>query len=310
MSASRSRLWWAALIALAALCLGPPAGAQGAAPPPQTPSAAVAATASTESTAPTAPAPDDAPRWRYVVGLSTAFTPDEVGSSAHRWKVRPLWAVRLGRVRIATSRAASLLAFATHEPPETGASTDLFDAGAWRLRAALRYDQGRDELGSVDQRPGLPPVRPTLRARLTLGRPLAPGLGGSLNVTQDILGRDQGATLGADLGYSRMVGAATQWGLGLGLTAADARYMQSHFGLTAEQALHSGWAPHTPGAGLRDVHLSTGLTTALTPTWLAYVQVNVTRLVGPAAASPLVRSALGTELAFGVAWRCCGQAQP
>lgn len=269
------------------------------------------ATTSTDAQpAPRTPPKDELPQWRYVVGLATSFAPDTLGASSHQWKARPLWAMRVGRVRIATSRAAALLAFATNEPPTSGASAELFSAGDMRLRAALRYDQGRDELGSVDQRPGLPEVRPTLRLRLLLSKPLATGFGASINVTQDILGRDQGATAGIDFGHSRMVGAATEWGASAGLTAANADYMQSHFGLTAEQGMQGGWAPHTPGAGLRDVHVSTGLTTALTPSWLAYTQLSVTRLLGPAAQSPLVHSALSTELTLGVAWRCCGAARP
>lgn len=288
------------MAALAALTVPLTACAQGG---DAEPGASDAAAAQADGDAPASA--HEPPRWRYVVGVSTAFAPDAV-QHVNRWKVQPLWAVRVGRVRIATARAAALLAFGTTALPEAGASADVFTTGDLTLRAALRYDEGRDESGSVDQRPGLPEVRPTLRVRLALNKALTPTLGASVNVTQDILGRDLGATLGADLARSHKVSAATEWGLGAGVAAADTRYMQAHFGLSADQAAQGGWTPHTPGAGLRDVHVSTGLTTALTPTWLAYAQIGVTRLIGPAAQSPLVRDTLSARLTFGVAWRCCG----
>jgi outer membrane scaffolding protein for murein synthesis (MipA/OmpV family) len=94
-----------------------------------------------------------------------------------------------------------------------------------------------------------------------------------------------------DIGAAYSVALAPRWRLGLGVTAtyANANYMQSYFGVTPAQAVTSGYAPYTAGAGRRDVRAGAALTYIVNPKVAITTALSASSLQGDAQNSPLAR---------------------
>ncbi|MES2718178.1 MAG: MipA/OmpV family protein [Pseudomonadota bacterium] len=238
---------------------------------------------------------------RYALGLALIDAPTYAGASGREQKLRPLWALRYGRLRISGARASGLLG-----PPSvergSGASADLLDGPRWKLGLGLRIDNGRSA-GDDPALAGLPPIRRTLRARLHGGLNLGAGFSSSLSYAADILGRDGGAQLGWGLGYGWTPWPTASASVGLGATWADRRHMQTYFGITPGVAQHNGRMAFVPGAGLRDVHAGLALQVPLQGRWTLVGGLALSQLRGDAAASPLTRRPFGATASLALAWR-------
>ncbi len=94
-----------------------------------------------------------------------------------------------------------------------------------------------------------------------------------------------------DLGANYAVQLAPQWrgAVGVGTTYANAKTMQSFFGVTPAQAITSGYAAYSPGAGFRDVRASASLNYFVNSKWAVTGAVSATSLQGDAKRSPIVR---------------------
>lgn len=245
--------------------------------------------------------PDSAPPVRYLLGASLIVQPEYDGASRHETKVRPLWAVKFGRVRISTSGAGGLLGFGQEESAG-GASTSFIDTDKLRLGVALRVDSGRSS-GKASTTRGLPDVRRTLRARIYANYSFTKDLTLGATVSQDMLGRQGGMTLGTDLGWRFYRSPTLEWTSGVGLSAGNARNLRSYFGVPESAVAASGKPAYEPGGGLRDVHVGVGFTRAITRRWLVYGSAGVNHLIGPVADSPLIEKRTGTSATIGLAWR-------
>lgn len=246
------------------------------------------------------PEPEDQ-AMRYLLGASVAVRPEYDGARTHETKLRPLWAVQLGRWRISTSGGSALLGFG-REGAGPGASTQLVDTGKLRLGLSLRVDSGRDS-GDASTTRGLPDVRRTLRARLYANYSLAKdwNLGGALS--QDLLGRKGGLTASVDLGWRFYRSETLEWTSGVGISAGDAQNLRSYFGVPESAVAESGKPAYEPGAGLRDLHAGVGFTRPVSKHWFVFGSAGASRLLGPAADSPLVEQRNGTYASLGLAWR-------
>lgn len=238
---------------------------------------------------------------RYLLGASVAERPEYDGSRARQTKLKLLWALQFGRWRISTSGGSALLGFGRSDAGP-GASTTLIDSKRLRLGVALRVDSGRNS-GDASTTRGLPDVKRTLRARLYANYSLTPdlNLGGSLS--QDLLGRKGGLNAGVDLGWRFYRSPTLEWTSGIGVSAADAQNMRSYFGVPESAVEASGKPAYTPGAGLRDMHAGVGFTRSLSKHWFVFGSAGASRLLGPAADSPLTEKRNGTYAAIGAAWR-------
>ena len=79
--------------------------------------------------------------------------------------------------------------------------------------------------------------------------------------------------------------------------------MQTRFGISEEQAQRSGRPVYTPGSGLHDVPANLGFRTELSKEWFALGGISASRLMGPAADSPLTTLRNGMTATVGLAWR-------
>lgn len=253
------------------------------------------------ATAPAGPAAPSDDSLRYLLGASVSVAPEYDGASRMRTKIRPLWAVRFGRIRIATSGGSALLGFG-RENEGAGASTQLIETGKWRLGVALRFDSGRSS-GDADTTRGLPDVKRTLRARFYANYSLTKDWNVSGALSQDVLGHRGGLTASLDLGWRFYRSETTEWTSDIGLSAADAQNMRTYFGVPASATEASGKPAYEPGAGLRDAHLGIGFRHALDKHWFVFGSAGVSHLLGPAGGSPIVERRSNAGAAVGLAWR-------
>lgn len=237
---------------------------------------------------------------RYLLGAAVAVGPEYDGGSKFAAKVKPVWAVKFGRIRIASGGGSALLGFG-RGGAGPGASTQLVDRGPWRLGVSLRIDSGRDS-GDASATSGLPDVKRTLRARVYANYSLAPDWNLGATLSRDALGRGGGMAASLDLGWRFHRSDTTEWTAGMGLVAGDARNLRAFFGVPASAAT-PGRPAYQPGAGLREAYFSVGARHALDPHWFVFGSAGMSRLLGPAADSPLVQQRGGGFASVGVAWR-------
>lgn len=89
----------------------------------------------------------------------------------------------------------------------------------------------------------------------------------------------------------------------VGLTAVNRDHNAAYFGVSEEESRTSRNRMYAPGGGLRDVHASVRWNYALSPSWMVSTQVQVKRLQGDAARSPLVERTTNYTVSTGLAYR-------
>jgi outer membrane protein len=257
---------------------------------------------STEASAP-AVADDD---FRYLLGINVSSGPDYWGAARNSTGIKPLWAVRWGKWRLSTSGSAALMGFGNELPatgPGAGATRDLFRSDKLRVGYGLRLDNGRSSDNS-DITAGLPDVKKTLRGRVYGSYAMAPRWQVSGAFSQDLLDRQGGASF--DVGLSNQVfrSASSELTVGLSLAGGDGRHMNSYFGVPADSpaAARFGQA-FVPSGGLRELGFSLGYTRAFSARWVGFSGVSVSRLLGPAAASPITQRLGNHSWNLGLAYR-------
>jgi outer membrane protein len=247
-----------------------------------------------------APAAPEAPsRWEGAIGLQLAWSPEYSGAERRVVKATPAIFLRYGRLTITNASG-----FRTKRSDDVmrGLGLDLVQDNRWRVNVALRFDNGRSE-SSSGALAGLGDVKPTLRARATAGYTFdGPWrLGASWSV--DAFGSGGGSFGDLSGGWEHALGPASRLSLGASLTLAHSRYMQSYYGITPEQSARTGYPVYTPGSGARDLTLSAGLRHDFGPDWTLLTSASTTRLLGPAAASPLTGRKETWGLGAALAWR-------
>lgn len=245
--------------------------------------------------------PEEGVGREFLLGASLESSAGHIGDGGRAFSLKPVWHFQVGPVRVSRSRASTLLGTGLRSS-ETGVSADLFSVQQWRFGASLRLDNGRSFDGDPVWR-GLPDIRTTLRGRASVQRPLGGRWSWGASADQDLLGRDGGLRLNAGIHYHYPLSERTRWDFGLSATWGNARYMQTHFGITPAGAAAVGSAPYEPGGGLEGMQLSWNTSTALGPHWVLFGGVGVSTLRGDAARSPLVTRGTTSSATLGLAYR-------
>jgi MipA family protein len=246
------------------------------------------------------------PRWGYVLGTAVVLAPPYPGAGFSSTKVRPLFAIQYGRLRISTSRANAMLGFGT-DVAGSGVSADLLESRRWRFGLSARIDSGRKS-AEAQQLTGLPDIESTVIGRAYASYALTERWSVSASVSQDFLNRGGGMTLNHGLGYRaplKLLGQHTEWTAGVGLTYANSTRLQTRYGITPEQSAATGLPAFEPRAGYTDAGFGLGLTTTLGPRWVFFANTSWSRLLGDAARSPLTLDTQSRFTSMGLAYRCC-----
>lgn len=241
---------------------------------------------------------------RYVVGVTAVNAPIYWGQTERKTGLRPFLALKWGRFRISNSGAGSLIG----ESNAGGASTDVLRTENLRLRAGLRIDRGRKIDGDTTNRlEDLPPVRGTVRARLTATHRLSDTAAWNIGLNTDLLNRGGGTVV--QLGVSERLhapdwlqGLGGQWSVSAGLAGGDATYMRSYFGVAPGARR---FAAYEPGAGLRNANLGLSWQRHLgeKQQWVLFGGIGAQRMLGPAADAPFVQRRGSVTADFGLAYR-------
>jgi len=262
---------------------------------PALPAPSAATTSAAEPAAPTS----SRRNWDAAIGGVLVDAPEYSGSDRQRLRLNPGFYVRYGRVSLATRSG-----FRTAGDPgeRAGLRIDLSPSERLRLGVGLRYDAGRQESGS-DALKGLGDVPSTVRMRTMASYRLDGGWSAGSAVLLDMFGRGGGWQADLSVGRQLRFDADTTWSFGTALSFAGDRHMQTYFGISEEQAARTGYPVYEPRWGLRDLSAHLNARTELGGSWHAFYGGSVSRLLGPAAASPLTRQPNAWSLNAGVVYR-------
>jgi MipA family protein len=249
-------------------------------------------------TAPPAPAPVASP-WEGAIGLSTRWQPEYSGAGKQVLKLSPVFFLRYGRLTITNASG-----FVTRRETDVarGLGVDLVQGSRLRVNLAVRFDAGRSE-SSSDALKGLGDIKPTVRVRASASYRLEGPWRLGASWSADAFGRGGGNSGDVSLGWDHPITDATRLSLGMSLAAAQDRYMQTYYGITPAQASRTGYPAYEPGSGLRDATIGGGLRHDFGPRWTMLANASATRLLGPAAASPLTTRSTTWGVGAALAWR-------
>ena len=239
--------------------------------------------------------------FKYALGLQLQNQPEAPGAEIRDTRIKPVWALRWGRLHLSTGGGSMLMGFgSTVYGP--GASADLLKSDKLRVGISLRFDGGRNS-SDAHATQGLPDVRRTLRGRLYAGYAIAEDLQWSASLSQDLLGRGGGLILATDISKRLLRDEDSELSVGTGLSAGNGTQMRSYFGVRPEDVQASGLPAYEPGAGLRDVWLGISYTRLLNRHWITQASAGASRLMGPAADSPLAVRPAAASFAISLAYR-------
>lgn len=240
-------------------------------------------------------------RWEGAIGFTTSYRPEYSGSAKNIAKISPALFLRYGRFTITNASG-----FVTRRADDVvrGLGMDLSNSGPFRANLALRVDQGRGE-NSSDALTGLGDIKPTIRGRLNLSWRLDGPFRLGSSWSWDLLGKGGGyfGDVSAGLEHRFIDGNNSVINSYITLSAAGDRYMQTYYGVTEAQASRTRYPVYEARSGLRDVGWSMGFRTDLWDDWIFISGAGVSRLLGPAAQSPLTGNRNGWGINAGLAWR-------
>jgi len=240
-----------------------------------------------------------AARWEGAIGLVVHNSPNYPGAADSSTKGMPGFYLRYGRF---TATNAGGFVTRRADDVERGVSAELVRRDDLRVSLSARFDAGRDADSDAALR-GLPDLRATVRARLSVVQRLSDGWQLSAALSPDIVGRGGGAVAEAGIGREWRPAAGWRARADASLTWADGRYMDSRFGITTAQSAITGLRAWQPGSGLRDLGLGLGLNTDFGPHWIGFAGIGANHLIGGAKDSPLTHRVNSLNFNSGLAWR-------
>lgn len=169
-------------------------------------------------------------------------------------------------------------------------------AGPFSYSAALGYRAPRKEDGKLPfggkaskYLRGMGDVKGSATANLNLGYAVFDGLNVNVHTAQALSARETGSTYGAGLSGTLIKNESDTVTLSLGFEMADKKYAQAYYGVTAQQALKTGYKVYKPKAGMYQAEVAMSWQRKLDSHWSATGMLGATSLLRDAANSPLSR---------------------
>ena len=240
---------------------------------------------------------EQATRLEGAFGLSLAYHPEYAGAERRKLGATPGLFLRYGRFTLTN---ASDFATRRSDDLAAGLGVDMVRSEKLRVALSLRLDSGRSE-GSAAAFKGLGNVRSTLRLRTAASWQIDGPWRAGAAWSADLLGRGGGDTFDVSAGWARLLTKQTTLTVGGQLGLGSRRYMQTYFGISADQASRSAYPVYQPQAGLREGSLFIKLRRDIAREWIMVGSASASRLLGPAAASPITRTPNGWALNAGLA---------
>lgn len=172
-----------------------------------------------------------------------------------------------------------------------GGATGLFSYSAALGYRAPRKEDGKLPFGGKASKylRGMGDVKGSATANLNLGYALFDGLDLNVHTAQALSARESGSTYGAGLTGTLLKSETNTVTLSLGVEVADKKYAQAYYGVTAQQALKSGYKVYKPKAGAYQAQVAMSWQHKLDGHWGVTGMLGATSLLRDAANSPLAR---------------------
>ena len=215
----------------------------------------------------------------YVSG-GIALVPDYMGSDDYTVAAGPA-----ARFSFAGNREIKLIA--------TTLSSNLLDHEYLRLGPVINYRFARDSVDDevVDL---MRDIDGAFELGVTAGVDFMNDtnpryrFGAFVEVLQDVTGEHEGLLVTGSLQYWRPLGLAWDFGIRAAVTYASDDYMDTYFGVSADDSARSGLPQFSAGGGIRDVTVIPALILHFSRTWHVGGFVRYQRLLSDAADSPVV----------------------
>jgi len=237
-------------------------------------------------TAPVAVFREERPEWDVVLGAGISHQPEYEGSDEMDSSPFPFISLTYGRFGIG---------------PEAF-SFEIFDTDRLDLGVSLGYGGGRDpddiDSGYLD---GFAEIDASAIFGARLGYSFGPAE--AYVELEHYLGGSDGTSATVGVEYEQDLTARLSLNANLSATFSDDKYMESYFGVTAADALLTGYEPYKAGSGLRRVDLSIGAQYALTERWFVMGEIGVGQLSDDAKDSPIVRDDVQSKATMLVGFR-------
>ncbi|AFK64410.1 MltA-interacting MipA family protein [Advenella kashmirensis WT001] len=220
----------------------------------------------------------------FKLGLGAAIAPRYEGADEYRMQPFPVVDAQYGRF---FARSGD------------GLGLNIWQSPQLTIGAGLNMMDGYSE---SDVPEGIGKLSDTLGARVFVSTNAWAAIL-TVSATQAISKSERGLIANARVSYPYSVSERFKVIPSVSVEWANAKYMKSYFGINAQQAARSGLSEYRPSAGFKDVSLRVGFSYELTKTWSITGAAGVSRLMGDAADSPLVRRKSQAVGALGVAYR-------
>ncbi|AKJ27526.1 MipA/OmpV family protein [Caldimonas brevitalea] len=241
--------------------------------------------------------------WSVMLGVGATWTPDYQGSEDHSTSAIPL-------LHATVKTSIGRFGLGDIPGPRGPFVTYTFHESAqWSLGVGMGREPGRRERDASGSTPG----SETLRGMGEIDSATAYGLfaiyrleGWRLTGVWRGVSRSDGhggRLADVQLSYTLPAIGRLVPEVSGGFTWADDRYMQSLFGVSAEQSARSGYAVYSAGSGVRDYSATLGARYRVTPEVVLLGRLGVSRLAGDAANSPIVQDKVQPSALLGVAYQ-------
>ncbi|MCG1054469.1 MipA/OmpV family protein [Mycetohabitans sp. B5] len=220
------------------------------------------------------------PEWEARIGIGSTFEPRYEGENRYRTLVGPS----------VDMRYRDLAFLSTGE----GIGVNVLRGPNWRVSVAAAYDLGRRAHDDASRLAGLDNINPAPEMKIAAEYVVSKAFP---LVVRGVATRSFGGSNGwtFDLGtYMPLPGSSEKfyWFAGPSVTFADSKYMNSWFGVTADQALRSGYRRYDASAGLKSAGFGVTMVYFVNKHWFVSADGAFKRLLGSAADSPITRTRL------------------
>ncbi len=231
----------------------------------------------------------DVPGVRNYVSLGVGVVPDYIGSDDYTAGIAPAGVIKFGD----SEAYAKLLA--------TELSVNFLNSKNWSMGPVVNYRFARDDVD--DAVVGLMrDIDSTVEAGVFAGWTFIGDdprnrLTTSVSFLNDVGGEHDGYLIAASARYFRPVRRPLTLSVGVTATYASSDYMQTYFGVDADNASRSGLSLFSAGSGIRDIKIPFMAIFSFSPKWHLAGGLIFSKLIGDASDSPVTNDR-GSDFQF------------
>ena len=193
------------------------------------------------------------------------------------------------------------------DPLQGGAGYAIRFLNGMFASGALSYDPGRTDHNTFgrpgsDHLKGMGNVKGSLLGVFTVGSKIVGEATASATLEVPLTHRERGWSGHLDLNTPVVSWGTDKITVNPSLHFGSRKYMQTYFGVTAEQSANSGFAEYSTNGGLQAASVTVAWTHVFSSHWALRTAVGTSRLLGNAAKSPIVQNKQGYFVGTGIAY--------